>query len=217
MIKKPRARRNSLKPQGMPYVNGRRQSGGAPGIQFVRYADGSIRWESWISINGEVHRTYHGSKEDAIQHRTMMRIRQQEAAHERRTAALAEKVQTQKSAWVVEDRKIAARRVRLEVLTHEADDIRPRHRADCVDGPRPCPWMGCRYHLALDVTHFGGLRYHDPERLDEMAHTCALDVADAGAMTLEEVGAIAGVTRERIRQVEEMATAKVRPVLRRFA
>ena len=35
-----------------------------------------------------------------------------------------------------------------------------------------------------------------------MAETCSLDVADRGGITLEEVGAILNLTRERIRQVE---------------
>jgi hypothetical protein len=26
-------------------------------------------------------------------------------------------------------------------------DWRPRTRGDCADGPRPCPFIGCRYHL----------------------------------------------------------------------
>lgn len=28
---------------------------------------------------------------------------------------------------------------------------RPRTRAECVDGPRPCPWVGCSQHLLLEV------------------------------------------------------------------
>jgi len=30
-------------------------------------------------------------------------------------------------------------------------DRRPKTRADCIDGPRPCPWLGCRYHLGVEV------------------------------------------------------------------
>lgn len=30
---------------------------------------------------------------------------------------------------------------------------RPLTRADCVDGPRPCPWVGCRHHLLIEVAH----------------------------------------------------------------
>jgi hypothetical protein len=28
---------------------------------------------------------------------------------------------------------------------------RPRTRADCLDEARPCPWVGCRHHLAFDL------------------------------------------------------------------
>ena len=36
----------------------------------------------------------------------------------------------------------------------------------------------------------------------EMAETCALDVAEKGGITLEDVGEILNLTRERVRQVE---------------
>jgi hypothetical protein len=42
-----------------------------------------------------------------------------------------------------------------------------------------------------------------------MNETCALDIADRGGTTLEEVGAIMNLTRERIRQVEVKALAKL--------
>jgi DNA-directed RNA polymerase sigma subunit (sigma70/sigma32) len=35
-----------------------------------------------------------------------------------------------------------------------------------------------------------------------MTDTCALDIADRGGITLEEVGFITNLTRERVRQVE---------------
>lgn len=43
---------------------------------------------------------------------------------------------------------------------------RPRTRAQCQDGPRPCPWVACRHHLLLEVaappkTHLGWAA-HDP-------------------------------------------------------
>lgn len=28
---------------------------------------------------------------------------------------------------------------------------RPRTRGECANGPRPCPWVSCRYHLLLEV------------------------------------------------------------------
>lgn len=42
-----------------------------------------------------------------------------------------------------------------------------------------------------------------------MKETCALDVADRGGTTLEDVGAIMNLTRERIRQVEVKGLAKL--------
>ena len=46
----------------------------------------------------------------------------------------------------------------------------------------------------------------------EMAETCSLDVADRGGITLEEVGAILNLTRERIRQVEVRGLLKLKMV-----
>lgn len=30
---------------------------------------------------------------------------------------------------------------------------RPTKRSECVDGPRPCPWVSCRHHLLLEISH----------------------------------------------------------------
>jgi DNA-directed RNA polymerase sigma subunit (sigma70/sigma32) len=43
-----------------------------------------------------------------------------------------------------------------------------------------------------------------------MKETCALDVADRGGITLEEVGEILNLTRERIRQVEVFGLEKLK-------
>ena len=64
--------------------------------------------------------------------------------------------------------------------------------------------MSCKYHLYLDVNpETGSIKLNFPP-IDvwEMADTCALDVAERGGITLEEVGAIMNLTRERIRQLE---------------
>lgn len=91
------------------------------------------------------------------------------------------------------------------------EHLRPETRGDCVDGPRPCPFVSCQHHLYLDVNRRNGtvkLNFPDLEVWD-MNETCALDVADRGGTTLEDVGAIMNLTRERIRQVEVKALAKL--------
>jgi hypothetical protein len=84
------------------------------------------------------------------------------------------------------------------------DDVRPRTRAECRDMPRPCPYVSCKHHLYLDINpHTGSIKINFPDLEPwELAHTCALDLADEGARTLEEIGEITNLTRERVRQLE---------------
>jgi hypothetical protein len=85
---------------------------------------------------------------------------------------------------------------------------RPKKRWQCEGSDRPCPFLSCRHHLAVEVTSGGGLKLNHPEAdLEEMVDTCALDVADRGGITLEEVAERLNVTRERIRQ-EQVAAAE---------
>jgi hypothetical protein len=88
---------------------------------------------------------------------------------------------------------------------------RPVTRADCQGGERPCPFVSCKHHLYLDVSaRTGAIKLNFPDlEVWEMTETCALDIADRGGATLEEVGAIMNLTRERIRQVEVKGLAKL--------
>lgn len=97
------------------------------------------------------------------------------------------------------------------ILYPETDHDKPRTRADCVDGPRPCPYVSCKHHLFLDVSaKTGAIKLNFPDlEVWDMNESCALDVADRGGTTLEDVGAIMNLTRERIRQVEVKALAKL--------
>jgi hypothetical protein len=91
------------------------------------------------------------------------------------------------------------------------DGSKPSTRAECSDAPRPCPYVSCKHHLYLDVSaRTGAIKLNFPDlEVWEMTETCALDVADRGGTTLEEVGAIMNLTRERIRQVEVKGLAKL--------
>lgn len=89
---------------------------------------------------------------------------------------------------------------------------RPRTRAECSQEARPCPWVSCKHHLYLDINpETGSIKINFPDLEPwEMKHTCSLDVADAGALTLEEIGFITNLTRERIRQVEVRGLLKLK-------
>jgi hypothetical protein len=97
-------------------------------------------------------------------------------------------------------------------LVYPEDVERPRTRADCQSMTRPCPFVSCEHHLYLDVNPDSGAIKLNFPHLDvwEMAETCSLDVADRGGITLEDVGAILNLTRERIRQVEVRGLVKIR-------
>lgn len=86
----------------------------------------------------------------------------------------------------------------------EAHELRPKTRGECVDVPRPCPFVSCRHHLYLDVVgRHGNIKANFPDlEPDELADSCSLDVAEDGPCTLERVGATLNMTRERVRQIE---------------
>ncbi len=97
-------------------------------------------------------------------------------------------------------------------LIKTIETSRPRTRAECVSSPRPCLFVACKHHLYLDVNpETGSIKLNFPDKeIWELEETCALDVADKGGITLEEVGAIMNLTRERIRQVETRGLLKLR-------
>lgn len=107
-------------------------------------------------------------------------------------------------------RRSLARGETFEIVDYE----RPRTRDECREGERPCLFVSCRHHLYLDVNPVtGSIKLNFPDKeVWELDETCALDVAERGGITLEEVGAIMNLTRERIRQVEVFGLTKLREV-----
>jgi hypothetical protein len=103
-------------------------------------------------------------------------------------------------------------------LTAELEALRPRCRRDCVDGPRPCPWVGCKYHLWGDYDdEDGSFRCNHPGKQPwEIEHTCALDLADKGQLSTEQIGAVIGVGAERARQIVVEGIEAMREVFASF-
>lgn len=96
---------------------------------------------------------------------------------------------------------------------------RPKTRGDCLPGgmneQRPCPFVSCENHLYLDCegderSSPGAIQLNFPNKeVSDLRYTCALDLADRGGATLDEVGRALDVTRERIRQLETQALEKL--------
>ena len=110
-------------------------------------------------------------------------------------------------------KRLTREELRLGALLNPPVDIpRPINRSECLAEARPCPWVACKHHLYLDVNpETGSIKINFPDLEPwEMTETCALDVADRGGITLEEVGEIMNLTRERIRQVEVRGLLKLK-------
>ena len=75
-------------------------------------------------------------------------------------------------------------------------------RGECLSAFKKCDATWCRFHLHSDV-HPSSIAFqvHGEE-------ACVLRLAQKSNHTLEEIGAMFGCTRERIRQIELVATRK---------
>ena len=141
-----------------------------------------------------------------------------EEAGEEELPAVSRKVRRRRKRSRPRSKTIAMKRLTREELRVGAlmyppvDDPRPETRAQCMNESGPCPWVACKHHLYLDVNPETGsikINFPDLEPWD-LKQTCALAVADRGGITLEEVGEIMNLTRERIRQVEVRGLRKIR-------
>lgn len=89
----------------------------------------------------------------------------------------------------------------------------PCRRSDCPPRSEPCRRLFCRYHLWLDpVRNRRGdiVDYRETGAFGDTRHTCALRQAAHGPKTLEEIGSILDLSRERVRQIEEETLASLR-------
>lgn len=88
------------------------------------------------------------------------------------------------------------------------DELRPRTRGDCIDGLRPCPWVGCRHNLFLNVDRSGNVELAFGEDPTEAPHSlCALD--NATGLPSVEIGALMGLSTTSVVQIELKALRKI--------
>jgi hypothetical protein len=110
-------------------------------------------------------------------------------------------------------RKRAEERKRLggKLIVPERPD-RPKTRADCAGGVRPCPWVSCKYHLFLEVRQNGSIAYpqgQDLDALERMPQSCVLDVAEQGGASQTDVGKALNASMQMASLVELAALAKL--------
>lgn len=113
-----------------------------------------------------------------------------------------------------------------------AAEKRPQRRADCLPGgcneQRPCPWVSCHHHLAIDVNEEGSIKLNFPSVVaidgkeflttdivdwDAMEHTCSLDAAEDGGWFHRQVADALNVVEGAIDNLE----ARLYPALRNEA
>jgi len=98
----------------------------------------------------------------------------------------------------------------------EVERSRPRTRGECGSVPRPCPYVGCKHNLYLEAhPRTGNLTYLNPSLAPEEVppeKSCVLDVADTNpdGMSYDDIADVIGVSRERVRQLLEIAGSAMR-------
>ena len=82
---------------------------------------------------------------------------------------------------------------------------------NCISPSYHCTEETCRYHVVEGGQHHSkNAIAHRQRVLAGETPSCALWVAQVhGDQTLEQVGAVLGITRERVRQIEEKALRKL--------
>lgn len=90
------------------------------------------------------------------------------------------------------------------------DHWRPKTRGDCVNEPRPCPYVGCVHHLYLEVSERGNIVFRYPgKEPEDLEHSCALDIADKGGLGQKALASKLGVSKQAVQQCEDLALRKL--------
>jgi hypothetical protein len=81
-------------------------------------------------------------------------------------------------------------------------------RGACRKLPGPCPHAVCRFNLTSERRDSRGAKPAEAH-LPVIREACALEAAEQGGMTLEEIAIRLSLTRERVRQIELGALKKL--------
>lgn len=99
----------------------------------------------------------------------------------------------------------------------EEGGVRPTIRGDCLTGLRPCPWVGCRYHL---LPHLLSIHHHTDEEvishLLSMEDTCVLDIIDRdpGASSVGDAAYHLHCTAYNVEMTQQRAEWKLARLLK---
>lgn len=100
--------------------------------------------------------------------------------------------------------------VRRSALSLYEPEPRPKTRAECKDGPRPCPYLGCRHHLYSDEHDTGRQPRFNVEAMERDRPSCSLDVADDGnARDVDEISKLTGLWHTNVEAALESAMQKL--------
>lgn len=98
----------------------------------------------------------------------------------------------------------------------------PTTRSECLQGPRPCPFISCQWHLwRLHKAVAPIVRRSNPDEAVDavlaMPETCALDLSDKPHQ-YREIAEVLGVSHQAVFDVEQHARAKLagRPAAKRI-
>ncbi len=112
-----------------------------------------------------------------------------------------------------------------ELLRVVPEYEKPRTRAECENGPRPCPFISCRQNLSADIISVVDYRRaemtenirllhpgkDDPTDIEPpTGNNCALDYANRGGMSFDEIAEVFDFSRQRVQQIEQGALRKLR-------
>ena len=106
----------------------------------------------------------------------------------------------------------AEQRIKAQIKRLDLKDP-PKRLSDCKGHPEPCHWIRCKHHLLWDI--YPDIKKKDNREivkcLFKMPITCIFDYTNSDH-TLEDVAQVFGITRERVRQIQDKALDRIRQV-----